>query len=116
MTGKLTAKQAAAHMRKHLKAPGSVWTWTNPSGEKFELRVPAGVHLAVRATRSGVNVTIEDRGYVDAVTGGDRRAWRPELGEPVVEMVRDYQRFIFGEEIGEVKWGAIFIFSEGTTA
>ncbi len=110
----VTAKKAAAMVRKHLAAAikGSV-TWPMANGESYKLTFgpDCGLRFAVRATPSGkVNVTIEDDGYVDRVTGGDREAFFPsEAGREVVEQVLDYERKVWGREMGDVAWGLVFI-------
>jgi hypothetical protein len=111
----VTAKQAAAELRKHLNhaADGGIrrWTSTEDGSEKFTLSVPTGLRFDVRATKKGnINVTTRDGGYVDAVTEGDRRAFDYDKhGQAVVETVLAFERFMFGEEVGEVKWGPILI-------
>jgi hypothetical protein len=116
----MTAKQAAARVRKHLndavdaaKRGGSL-RFTLPDGGEYLLSVPPGLRFNVRATRDGVNVQIEDGygpSYVDAVTAGNRRAFnRDHPGRAaIVNLVEEYERKIWRERLGKVEWGTILI-------
>jgi hypothetical protein len=113
MTTSLTTKQAAAKIRGHLNNATGGWRFRLPDGEEYTLRVPAGLKFNVRATRDGVNVSIEDRGYIDDVTGGDRHSIdRQGHLRPIVELVEEYEQRIWGRKLGKVEWADILISAE----
>jgi hypothetical protein len=111
----MTTKQVAAKVRKHLEMArdgadrGEVTTFSFESESDYMLRLPKGLRFYVRATKAGVNISIADQGYVDAVTGGDRESWSRKLGEPVVEMLKEYEQRVWGTQLGSVEWGDILI-------
>jgi hypothetical protein len=109
----MTAKQAAKLVREYLGQLSNGQGLRKDNGEQLG-PLPAGLRFEVRATPKGrINVTINDGSrdsYVDRVTGGNRRAWNyREHGQPIVDQVIAYERFAFGQEIGDVKWGDILI-------
>jgi hypothetical protein len=110
----VTTKQASKRVRDHLKLLSDGRALTKPGdGEIGPL--PGGLRFDVRATPKGrINVTIHDGdgpdGYIDAVTGGDRRAFfRDGHDQPIVEAIVAYEKAVWGEQIGEVKWGDVLI-------
>jgi hypothetical protein len=112
-----TTKQAAENLRKVLaraeRAGGVRWP-----GIDYEFRVPSGVHFAVRATKTGVNITIEDRGYVDRVTGGNRRKLDEHRAEmnTIKEQTDELRGKLYDPPLpGTTKWGPIIISSRVTT-
>jgi len=112
----MTAKQAAAQLRGWLNRAqtaadqGGHLQSSKPTGEQFTTALPAGLRFAVRATRSGVNVTIEDGGYVDRVTNGDRRAFGAEHKQPVVDEVERIRAWTFdGQLPGKTEWAPVLI-------
>jgi hypothetical protein len=120
----ITYKQAAAHLRKLLngacggwRAPGGGITWSDGS----KTRIPAGLGFAVRATKNGVNITIEDHGYIDAITGGDRAAWgpgRPEMND-IIELADEVRKKAFSGPDGKLLpgttgWGPVIISARTT--
>jgi hypothetical protein len=114
-TSMATAKQAAADIRKTLGMLANSGHIRFSSGT--EIKVPAGLGFSVRATRTGVNITIEDRGWVDNVTGGDREeidGHGQEQKEIKAEV--DKIRGMYKPELpGETKWGTIIISARATT-
>jgi hypothetical protein len=116
----ITTKEAAARVRAHLNQAakaadrGGYITF----GNSYELRLPRGLRFNVRATKTGVNVRIEDGSnpsYVDDVTGGDRSAFGREHANPVVELLEEYERRVWGASLGKIEWGLIFISIERPT-
>ena len=81
-------------------------------GSGAEVRVPLGLGFNVRATKTGVNITIEDRGWVDRVTNGDRSKigeHRHEETEIIAE-VDKVRSIMFSPPLpGETKWAPIII-------
>lgn len=111
----MNAKQAAAYLREKLAKIQSYGGLTQahlarPNGEELFVRLPSDVHFAVRATKSGVNITIEDRGYVDRVTGGDPSSFGDDdYDKAVVAEVERVRNWFFNDLPGETKWGPIII-------
>ena len=110
MTATLTSKGVSAHVRKTLgKLAGTGGTLR--FGDGTEITLPAGLGFAVRAAKHSVGITIEDRGYVDQVTGGDRERigeFKAESEAIVAEV--DKIRALYNPPLpGATKWGLIIV-------
>lgn len=110
-----TAKQVAADIRKTLDllAKSGHIRFTNGT----EIKVPTGLGFSVRATKSGVNITIEDSGWADRVTGGDREKISEHKQQAKdIQAEVDKIRGMYTPELpGETKWGLIVISARPTT-
>ena len=113
MTG-MNSKQAAARVRKLLSdATKGVLTW--PDGYQFSL--PDGLQFTVRATQTGVNITIGDAGYVDQVTDGNRRDFGREDWHktPIVDQIEEFRGKLFTPPLpGKTEWGPVIISAQVT--
>jgi hypothetical protein len=116
-TTAITSKQVSASVRKTLgKLADRGGTLKYDDGT--EITLPAGLGFAIRAAMHGVGITIEDRGYVDRVTGGDREkitefsAERDAIVAEVDKIRTAYQPPLGGT----TKWGAIIISARATTS
>ena len=114
MTETMTTKGAPASVRKTLGMLASHGRISNSKGDVIE--IPSGLGFTVRATAKGVNITIEDRGWADRVTGGDRakiadhRQQRDEIHAEV-----DKVRGMFSPALpGKTEWGLILISARAT--
>jgi hypothetical protein len=109
-----TAKEIATDLRKMFeKAERGPLRW--PDGYVFEL--PEGLHIAVRATRTGVNFTIENRGWVDRVTGGDRHKLKEHRAEQqaIKDKLDELRSKRFDPPLpGKTEWGMIVISAKAT--
>jgi hypothetical protein len=115
-----TAKQAAEILRSRIKecCQGPGMRYTHPvSGLRTEVCLPTGLTYRVRATKSGVNVTIEDGypSYIGKATGGDRRKWSKEYSQPVIEEVDKLRNLWEPALPGETKMGLVVIAAHATT-
>jgi hypothetical protein len=118
----ITTKQAAAKVRVHLNKAAEAANRGGHIrfGDRYELRLPRGLRFNVRASKSGVNVQIEEGygpSYIDDVTGGDREAFDREHADAVVRLIEEYERQVWGRLLGKVEWGVIVISTRvtGTT-
>ena len=114
MTDKMTAKQAAARVRKSLDMlaeHGRIRIDNHGNGDDSVIEVPRGLDFTVRATSKGVNITIEDRGWVDRVTGGDREKiiGLDKEADEIKAEVDKIRRLLFRDLPGETKWGVVVI-------
>jgi hypothetical protein len=112
----LTAKQAADKVRKSLPQRGEgPWRISNDNG--LDVTLPAGIIYRVRATKNGVNITLEDYGFINRITGGNRHALDEHRDEmAVVVAAADQVRRMFEPPLpGETKWGVIVLSAEPTT-
>jgi hypothetical protein len=98
MTETMTTKQVAERVRKLLAQPGS------------------GLRFSVRATRTGINITIHDDGYVNQVTGGDREKFsKQEHGTPVIKRVDSVRQMFDPPLPGKTTWAPIIISARVTS-
>lgn len=67
----MTLRQVSADLRTTLRKAASRGGVRFPA-KGIEIELPAGLGFTARATRTGVNITITDAGWVDAFTSGDR--------------------------------------------
>lgn len=119
-----TTKQAAVKLRDFIRQSqdarrsGRSIAWTVQDGALNTVigDLPPNLRFEVRATRAGVNITIQDAGYVDEITNS-----RPELfGKPQANLVKyevDELRRLWPDSLpGTTKWGPIFsVKSTGVT-
>ena len=114
----MTLKQAADKVRKALPQNGEgPWRLSNADG--WELVLPAGITYRVRATKNGVSIILEDHGFIDAITGGNRTALGDEHRDKmavVVAAVDQLRGRMFSPPLpGETKWGVIILSARPTT-
>lgn len=112
----ITMKQAADKVRKALPKSGEgPWRISNDNG--LDVTLPAGIVYRVRATKNGVSIILEDYGFINRITGGDRHALDEHRDEmAVVVAAADQVRGMFDPPLpGETKWGVIIIDAHATT-
>jgi hypothetical protein len=105
----MTTKQVAAKVREALDvaAAHNGLRWADGR----EMILPSGLGFTVRATKTGVNIVIDDRGWVDEVTGGNREAiteWQREK-EAIADQVDTIRDSYKPRLPGKTTWGPIFI-------
>jgi len=121
----VTYKAVAANVRESLggfldrngyRTMGGTMRFSTPQGDSTEMSLPSGLGFTIRATKAGVNITIEDRGWVDGVTGGDRgkiSERQQEMAAIVAEV--DKFRSLYPTPLpGKTGWGMIIIGARAT--
>lgn len=112
----LTTKQVSADLRKSLGILAEHGILRYSSGA--EIHVPAGLDFTVRATRTGVNITIEDRGWRESASASeadDADGWREEAARIRAEV--DKIRGLYTPSLpGKTEWGPIFTTTRTTTS
>jgi hypothetical protein len=100
----LTTKQVSADLRKSLGILAEHGILRYSSGA--EIHVPAGLDFTVRATRTGVNITIEDRGWRESASASeadDADGWREEAARIRAEV--DKIRGLYTPSLpGKTEW------------
>src|SRR6266853_1158523 len=93
-------RQVAADLRKHIaNGQGKTMNWALENGSDFSVTLEPDIDYRVRATKNGVSITLDECGYVDRVTGGDRASIKGKDHQHVIAEV-DKLRMLYQDDKG----------------
>jgi hypothetical protein len=105
-----TPKQAAARLRKTITMAQNGGVGLRVDGvERFRVDLPSDLQFKVRATTTGVNVSVDDAGYVNRVTEDNPDNFGGQFRDPIIREVDKLRGAWTPPLPGETKWGLIVI-------